>query len=350
MADTNDKKSKKVFLLLRLAVVLGGIIWAAWWLSQDDRWDELVAIFGRLRLWVFLAALLMFAGGQFIVAFRWWLLLRTQSINIFFRAALRLHFLGLFYNNFMPSAVGGDLVRAWYVTMHTEKKFEAVLSVFFDRIVGLLSTFVIAIVFWTLLGSDKQLELAGKEGGPLSWLAANKVYFLSAAGVVALILGAMCIHRRTRAILCKVYTMFFEHGKKFFEKFIKAMAIYLKKPWAMLTVFGLTIFLQLWTITGFWLVGNDLGVGVSVKYYYVFFTLTWVLGAIPVSIGGAVVVEGLLAYMFMHFAGAPAEAAVALALCQRIVWMITSLPGGAIHLFGAHLPEDFSIDEAGARE
>ena len=73
-------------------------------------------------------------------------------------------------------------------------------------------------------------------------------------------------------------------------------------------------------------------------------TLTWVLGAIPVSIGGAVVIEGLLAYMFVNFAGVEAEPALALALCQRIVWMLVSLPGAVIHLLGAHLPKDISVD------
>jgi hypothetical protein len=31
-------------------------------------------------------------------------------------------------------------------------------------------------------------------------------------------------------------------------------------------------------------------------------------------------------------------------LCQRAVWMLASLPGAAIHLVGAHLPKDFSVD------
>ena len=68
------------------------------------------------------------------------------------------------------------------------------------------------------------------------------------------------------------------------------------------------------------------------------------IGAVPVSIGGAVVVEVLLASMFINFAGVGEEPASALALCQRAVWMLASLPGAAIHLIGAHLPKDFFID------
>jgi uncharacterized membrane protein YbhN (UPF0104 family) len=108
--------------------------------------------------------------------------------------------------------------------------------------------------------------------------------------------------------------------------------------------FGLTVFLQLLTITGFWFLGRNIGVDVSIKYYYVFFTLTWVLGAVPISIGGVAVVEFSLVALFIKFAGVSKEAAAALALCQRAVWMLASLPGAAIHLMGAHLPKDFFID------
>ena len=87
-----------------------------------------------------------------------------------------------------------------------------------------------------------------------------------------------------------------------------------------------------------------MGIDVSVKYYYVFFTLMWVVAALPVSIGGAVVMEGGLAYLFIHFTGVEPEAALALALCQRVVWMIASIPGAFVHLVGAHLPKDFFID------
>ena len=122
------------------------------------------------------------------------------------------------------------------------------------------------------------------------------------------------------------------------EKFKKAVLLYCKKPLILLIAFGLTVFLQLMAITGFWFVGRNLGITVSIKYYYVFFTLTWALGAVPVSIGGAVVIEGMLVFLFSKFTGVEQEAALALALCQRIVWMLSSLPGAVIHLVGAHLP------------
>lgn len=353
MSDAKAKKAKRIFLLLRITVVVLGITWAVFWLSGVDentgrqRWSNLVAIFRQMNVAVFALALGIFLVGQIVVGFRWWLLLRTQSIFIGFWAAVRLHLLGLFYNNFMPSSVGGDLLRAWYVTKHTDKRLEAVLSVFFDRAIGLLSTLVIAAFFYLLFlrGRGAIVTSPGEDqAGLFQALAEYRGLLVVVAALAAAALGALSLHHRGRAALKKASSFLWTCGLKMVHKFKDAVVIYCSKPLTIFAVFWLTVLMQLTTITGFWFLGENLGVQASIKYYYVFFTLTWVLGAVPVSIGGAVVVEVLLAGMFIRFAGVGQGPASALALSQRAVWMCASLPGAVIHLIGAHLPKDFSID------
>jgi len=351
MPRTKVKERNRIFLFLRIGVVAAGVTWAIVWLSKEQRWGNLTAVFHRMNLGVFAAALAIFVVAQMMIAFRWWLLLRTQSIFINYWAAVRLHFLGLFYNNFLPGVIGGDLLRAWYVTKHTDRKFEAVLSVFVDRIVGLLGSLVIAVFFYSLFlrGRGLQVDFGGSS---LKLFAEHKGVILWVIVVLAAAFYGLMLHRQSRALLKKSWSYIKIRGQKVVGKFKNAMIIYCSKPLAILTVFGLTLFLQLLTITGFWFLGVNLGISAAVRYYYVFFPLGWAFGALPVSIGGAVVMEGLLFYLFTHFAGVGDEPALALALCQRIVWMIASLPGAAIHLLGAHLPaghpaglpKDFSID------
>jgi len=341
MPKAKVKKSKYIFLFLRIAFVTAGIAGAIVWGSQEQRWRKLTEI----NILIFMAALGIFVIGQIIVGLRWWLLLRTQSIFIGFWAAVRLHFLGLFYNNCMPSSVGGDLVRAWYVTRHTDKKFEAALSVFVDRVIGLLSTLAIAAFFyWLFLWGKGAVITSSDRSSFLESVAEYKEVLLWVFAAIAVIFCILLLHKTSRLILAKVRLYIRERSMRMIVKLKDAIIIYCGKPGTILVVFGLTVFLQLLTITGFWFLGVNLGVDVSIKYYFVFFTLTWVLGAIPISIGGAVVVEGGLAYLFVKFAAVEPEAALALALCQRAVWILASLPGAAIHLFGAHLPKDFSID------
>ncbi len=345
MLDTKANKSKAAFLLGRVVVVVGGIIWAVLWVSRGQRWENLAEIFLRLNLWVFAATLGIFVAAQLIIASRWWLLLRSQSALMDFWTLVKLHFLGLFYNNFMPGSVGGDLLRAWYVTKHTDRRFKAALSVFVDRVIGLLGTLIIALFFYLLVlqGQGGGSSFSSKDITPVPLFVHKR--FLSWVGVgVAVVFFGLLLYRPGREMLAKGWSYFGVQGLAVSKQLKDAIIIYCSCPIIILVAFGLTVVLQIVTITGFWFLGVSLGITASIKYYYICFTLAWVLGVLPISIGGAVVVEGLLVVLFTHLANVGAEQALALALCQRIVWMIASLPGAAIHLTGAHLPKDFFVD------
>ncbi|NIP24115.1 MAG: flippase-like domain-containing protein [Phycisphaerae bacterium] len=337
--DREPKKSRSIFLFIRIAVVSCGIIAGIYWISKEVGWDNLANTFRSINLGIFALVLGVFIIAQIIIGLRWWILLRSQSIFIRFWAAVRLYLLGWFYNNFMPGSVGGDLLRAWYVTKHTDKKFEAVLSVFVDRVIGLSSTLVIAVFFYLLFLRGKGLEITySGTGGFVSFITQYKSVFFWGIVIIILVLCVLLLHKKGRSILLKACLYIHQASLRLIIKFRDAIVIYCKKPLSILVAFGLTVFLQMLTITAFWLLGRNIGIQAGVKYYYVFFTLTWVLGAVPVSIGGIVVVEGMLALMFIKFAGTAKDAASTLVLCQRAVWMLASLPGAVIHLIGAHLP------------
>jgi uncharacterized protein (TIRG00374 family) len=345
MPELRTRKGQYVFLCLRIVVVAVGVIWALVWISREQRWANVTTIFRKMNLGIFVLTLLIFIACQVVIGFRWWLLLRIQSIYIGFWVAIKLYLLGWFYNNFMPSSVGGDLVRAWYVTRHTEKRFEAVLSVFADRAIGLLSTLLIAVFFYLLFltGQAEKIQLTGKQNF-FTFLIRYKWVILCFFLATTVILCVLFMYRRTRPTLHKVLSYLYIRGRRAVSKLKIATMVYCKDPLTLLIAFVLTVSMQILVITGFWILGVSMGIEASVKYYYVFFALMWVVAALPVSIGGAVVMEGGLAYLFVHFAGVEPEAALALALCQRVVWMIASVPGAFVHLAGAHLPKDFFID------
>jgi uncharacterized membrane protein YbhN (UPF0104 family) len=233
----------------------------------------------------------------------------------------------------MPGSVGGDLIRAWYVTKHTEKKFEAVLSIFVDRFIGLVSSLSMAAFCYFVLLRNVNLGVSQKAAsGILKWA----VIVIAAMAILVAAIPA------GRKLAAKV----FQHVVTFAKKLGTAAILYSRNPLTILAAFGLTFLLQGIVITGFWLIGRQIGIEASAKYYFVFFPLTWGLGAIPVSVGGAGVVEGGLAGLFV-LAGVEAEQALAIALCQRAVWIVAALPGAWIHWTGRHLPREIAIDYQG---
>jgi uncharacterized membrane protein YbhN (UPF0104 family) len=341
MGEEKNQTKKKIFVFLRIGFVLAGVTAGVIWVCVGERYVKLGKILARMNPAFIVGIVGVFVLSQVILASRWWLLLRTQDVHISIWAAVRLHFLGLFYNNFLPGSMGGDLMRAWYVTKHTHRRFEAALSVFVDRFLGFTSSLIMAGFSYFVLLHGQNLGIGGAgansaaQGDYKGWV----VWALAILGLMA-VLGFLV--PAVRRLAAKVWEQVLRLGRKFWT----AAIIYGRNPLTILAVFGLTFVLQGIVIVGFWLVGRHIGIEASVKYYFVFFPLTWALGAIPISVGGAVVVEGGLVTLFTIVAKVDAEAALAIALCQRVVWMIAALPGAFVHLAGGHLPKDIAIDYA----
>jgi len=334
-------RTRYVSLFLRASVAIAALVWVFW--GQD--WRELAKVFTRLTLGYFLLSLGVFGSAQFLLAWRWWWLLRAQEIRIGFGAVVRLHFLGLFYNNFMPGSVGGDLLRMWYVAKHTEKKLEAAVSVFVDRVVGLGGMLVIAaFCYMVFMHGQDVLVVSRTGGGPGALVARHGWTLVWVLGGIVATMGALWAVKPGRRLLRQGFQAVGVHGRRLAREVSASVAIYCRSPLTVFWTLSLTILLQTMVIGSFWVLGVDLKVAAAARYYFVFFPLVWVAGAIPVSIAGIGILEGGLIVLFTRFAGVEAKEVLALALCQRLIWMLASLPGAAVHLFGAHLPKDFFVD------
>lgn len=335
-------KKRRWSWIARIVVAAAAMLWV--FHGQD--WGKLAAAFHRLSAWWFAFTLAVFIVAQIAVALRWWLLLRAQSIHIGILAAIRLSFLGLFYNNAMPGSVGGDLLKAWYVTKHTHRKTAGVLSVFVDRAVGLATLILIAIPVYGLFVRGRLPDGPGTTVGISQYARA----VFGSVVVIGLILGLVLVHPTGREKLRRVVGHLWLRGLTLLQETKDAVVIYCSKPGMLLLAIVLTLFSQSTVILAFWLLGRNLGVEANLRHYFVVFPVMWVVSAVPVSIGGLGVFEAGVVQMFGRLAGVSVELGMVLALCQRFVWVLTSLPGGVIHLLGAHLPRDeISVDcqEAG---
>jgi len=336
-------KIKKYLSYLFRFLIAAGALYLAF-RGEDIR--EVTKILLKINLWVFAAALGLYIISQLIFVARWSLLLKAQSVEIGFWPAVMLLFLGLFYNNCLPSAVGGDLLRAWYVTKHTDRKLQAALSVFVDRVIGLTGMLLMAFFFYWFIPAENRkgifdfpFEISfGKRLVEYRWVIAG-----IAAAFVVVILGFL-LREKGRLLLRRAAKFIVEISVKIISKTAVAIKLYCTKGLAIIAAFLLTFCCQGVFIIGVWLMGREIGVTASVKYYFIFFSLSWLLSSLPISVGGAGITEWWLKVMFVKTCGLPGEYALALALCQRILWLVGSLPGVVIHLMGAHLPKDFFID------
>jgi len=342
MPKAKVRKNRFISYLLRFAVA-GTALYLAF-RGEDLR--QVAEVLLGLNLWIFAAALGIYIVGQLIFVARWSLLLKVQSIKIGFWPAVRLHFLGLFYNNCLPGAIGGDLPRAWYVTKHTDKKLEAALSVFVDRVIGLTGMLIMAFgCYWFIPEESRQ------EGFNFSFefdffrlLIEYKRFFIWIGAAFAIVIALLISNPKGRILFSRGFGLICRHGTLMLRKVQQSIRIYCNKWLAIAYALLLTFCCQGMHVIAMWLVGREIGLTAPAKYYFIFFPISWLLGALPISVGGLGIMEGWLKVMFMRVGTISSKSALALALCQRFIMLFVSLPGAVIHLIGAHLPKDFFVD------
>ncbi|MHC4237121.1 MAG: lysylphosphatidylglycerol synthase transmembrane domain-containing protein [Planctomycetota bacterium] len=339
MSDSEKQKTTSYFSII-IRVGIAGI--ACWLIFKNTDIAELSQTFKRLSILSFLAGLAVFMGGLCLIGLRWWIFMRAQGIQIPLQMAIKLTYLGQFFTNFMPSAVGGDLVRAWHISKFTDKKLQAALGVMADRIIGLLSTLILAIsgylvfmrgradIFNAIRKENEGLEVFfDKINFSGSHAVLGCLFFLGCVFILSSFIDLNCFLKRVYGNIVGLL----RHTKEVIE-------VYVRYPLILVFGLGVTIFLQCMMILSLWLIGRDLGIQVPVYFYFVFFPMMWVISSLPLSIAGIGILEGGLVLLFVQFAGAEQEAATALAFCQRFIWVLASLPGMVVHLTGAHRMKD----------
>ena len=122
-----------------------------------DKLDESIHILKTEVNWPwFFFAVFIFSVSLVILAVRLFYVFRVQEIIISFKESLYLGFVGLFFNLFFPSAVGGDVAKAYYAYKHSGKKIAATTAVLLDRLMGFVALILMAII--ALFFYSKQLN------------------------------------------------------------------------------------------------------------------------------------------------------------------------------------------------
>lgn len=135
-------------------------------------------------------ALLLVGVNIFLAAWRWIILLHARGFYIPLGYGFSLYLIGIFFNHAIPGAVGGDLVRGYYLVMdHPERRMDSILSIAIDRILGLYSFFILTLVAVAL---DYDFVMSHEK---IRWVALSCfLVFIGMTGVFAIGFSARLSH------------------------------------------------------------------------------------------------------------------------------------------------------------
>ncbi|MGB2629770.1 MAG: lysylphosphatidylglycerol synthase transmembrane domain-containing protein [Candidatus Omnitrophota bacterium] len=132
----------KIFTLIRISVSLG-LLGLLFWLMRS----EFGKIWGTLYAsdpWVILLAVVLYIATVIFLSYRLKLIFAGENLFLSFWESVQLTYIGYFFNNFLPTAVGGDVMKAHYASTANQKRMQSYASVFMDRFLGLYSFLIIA--------------------------------------------------------------------------------------------------------------------------------------------------------------------------------------------------------------
>src|ERR1700690_2869306 len=108
-------------------------------LFRGQGWEEIVSAFKQISFSQILLAFVLILCSRFCVVLRWYILLRAGNVKIAFSDALALTFTGLFSSNFLPTTIGGDVVRLAGAMQMGYDRAVSLASLVADRLIGALA-------------------------------------------------------------------------------------------------------------------------------------------------------------------------------------------------------------------
>ncbi|MFH2068075.1 MAG: lysylphosphatidylglycerol synthase transmembrane domain-containing protein [Candidatus Omnitrophota bacterium] len=249
-----------------------------------------------------------------MLAWRWKIVILNNRLS--FPFLLRLTFIGMFFNNFLPTGAGGDIVKGYYLLKGREKKLDLGISIFIDRLIGTLSIMTMGFVASLFFPNLPRVT----------------VYLIVIIYISILFFLLLSAWPELGRILGKVL-FFHTWGKpaESIRRFYYGLHNYLQNPRPLLQALLVSFGCQLLIIDVNYLVALGLKAPVPLGSFFVSIPLIWSFAAVP-SLGGLGVRE--TGYLLFFQGRMGRENAFALALIILGFSLLNSLIGGLIYFLG----------------
>jgi hypothetical protein len=318
MAPRTPPRAPRNAIVLKLAVSASLLTLLFW---RVDRAAFLRSL-QTLPLSVLLGCAALYILGYLISIVRWRGLLLAEGIRLPITRLGLVYFEGAFFNLFLPTVIGGDLVRAYFIHKMTKGHDAALASILVDRVVGFAALMGIAVTALALAHGTLQ--------DPLVALAVLTVAVLFACGLAALLHGGLL---RWISGLLRAAGLARAHAK--LQGFVDAVRRYRLRRWALLQALVLSGLIQVIVIVTYYVIGVGVNVGVPLPYYFVFVPLITTLAMLPISVAGLGVREGGVVFLFSKV-GVDTATALGMSFAWFSLTIIVSGLGGLAFLVDNH--------------
>jgi uncharacterized membrane protein YbhN (UPF0104 family) len=292
-------RGSAILRVLGTLLALGLLIYVL----REQGWEDIKSAVGQIDAWRLGLALLVMIISRLAVSGRWYVLLRSGGAEITPSQSFQVTFAGLFANNFLPTTVGGDVIRLAGALRLRCDTAVAAASLIADRLIGMAGMLMAVPFGLPRLMLVKDL----RELIPTDTRAVQ-------TGLAVLPFG-------------NLFTRIWEKALGILHRLLSTLSLWLKQPRALGQALGFTWINMLCLFIVLKLFFD--GMGQSIPFWIVggLYSFVYLIALIPISINGYGLQEISMTLVFTHLGGASLASSLTAALLFRTTMMVTSLPG-----------------------
>ena len=283
--------------------------------------EKIISIISRIwtggRLIYVIFAILTFTLAIVVYAYRWQVLLKGYNIHVGVFKLFKFYLIGLFFNNFLPTGIGGDITRIYNLIQEAGDRTIGFASVMTERLLGITSTLILTLFSLTwLLGS----------------FSTNRILYLNIILLVFILLFFYLVFNRMypESLAEKIKKIqIFKLGERI-DKLFEAIRYFQDKKIVYVKVISVSLFAQALVILMHYFCVLALGLDVSILYLFLVVPVTFLLTMLP-SINGLGVRDGGFVFL-LGKKGISTAASLSLSFLAIIVPMIVSIIGAILFI------------------
>lgn len=309
---------KKDFLVFTLKFVFSASVLAYILISQTSLKDIFVTIKEADHL-LLAISFSLHAFGLVISAIRWQILIKAQDDWVPIGFLTKSYLVGSFFNLFLPTRIGGDVVRIWDGSRYSKSLIISSAIVLVERLSG-----VVVLFLFAFCASLLRLDMAQRF--PVIWVAL--ILSLCGLGLLALfltplsdfVLGKLPEKKPLSTVIQKI------------RQFRETVLLYRKRKGALGKAFFWAALLQINVIVHYYLIGEALDLDIALLDYFIFIPIVHLILLIPITINGLGLREGAYLEIFRYY-GISSAAAISFSWIDLAFMLIVGLSGGIIYVF-----------------
>ena len=301
--------TKKNSVLL-IKIIITCIFFMA--IVRNTDFDSTITILTRADIVFVIIALTVLIVEVFIATARWFIVSNWLKINISYSSALRYLWIGAFFNQALPSSIGGDALRVYFLCKHRNCSMgDATVGVLLDRVVAMFSLTLLIVSTLPLW-----LELVTNP------IVNTSILLLLTGLLVCIGIGITLDFIPNKWITWKVVRGMFTLSQK-------SRRIIFSHHGLILMALSFTI--QLSFVFAVWILARSMGLDVKFVDALLIIPITNLITVLPISIAGWGVREAVIITGF-GFLGINSEAALAVSIFYGLLILVSSIPGSVYWL------------------